>query len=81
MAVCDFCKKEMTDAKTVSCVMIPIKMRKGGQMNPLTFSPEINQSDGCRDCGIMAGGFHHPGCDVEACPKCGGQLISCRCQK
>jgi hypothetical protein len=25
------------------------------------------------------GGFHHPGCDTEECPKCHGQLISCGC--
>lgn len=33
----------------------------------------------CHDCGIKPGGYHHPGCDMERCPKCEGQLISCGC--
>ena len=33
----------------------------------------------CRDCGVIKGEFHVWECDMERCPKCGGQLISCDC--
>lgn len=33
----------------------------------------------CRDCGVLEGGIHEHGCDNEACPECGGQLIACDC--
>jgi TIR domain len=33
----------------------------------------------CHDCAAKRGEFHVPGCDMERCPECGGQLISCEC--
>lgn len=33
----------------------------------------------CGDCRVRKGQFHVLGCDVEHCPRCGGQLIFCGC--
>lgn len=33
----------------------------------------------CHDCNAGEGEYHHPGCDWEECPRCGGQLLSCEC--
>ena len=33
----------------------------------------------CHDCGCIEGQLHEPGCDMERCPSCGHQLISCGC--
>lgn len=33
----------------------------------------------CHDCGCREGEIHKWGCDMERCPDCGGQLITCDC--
>ena len=35
----------------------------------------------CDECGVIKGEFHvSPCCDLEECPKCHGQAISCGCK-
>ena len=33
----------------------------------------------CPDCAVAKGQYHVPGCDIERCPRCGGQVIGCYC--
>lgn len=33
----------------------------------------------CDDCGVPRGRLHLLGCDLEPCPRCGGQAITCEC--
>jgi hypothetical protein len=38
-----------------------------------------SDSQFCRDCGVKKGEYHVPTCEVERCPACGGEAISCEC--
>lgn len=38
------------------------------------------ESQACHDCAVVKGELHVPGCDVEQCPACGRQAISCDCE-
>jgi len=33
----------------------------------------------CHDCGVVKGQYHTYSCDMEECPKCHSQLLSCGC--
>lgn len=91
MAGCKFCGKDMIGSTT--CVEVKIK-NKGKEYSPVKFGDEVhkyldaetlkmvkNYEGPCGDCAVAKGGYHHPGCDMEECPVCGGQLISCSCDE
>jgi hypothetical protein len=33
----------------------------------------------CHDCNALPGQLHHVACDMERCPKCQGQMLTCAC--
>lgn len=76
MAICQECKQQMTTA--TSCTYPYIKL-DGKWYKRNTSYYDVNRR--CHDCGIVNhhGNVHHYGCDMERCPKCKGQLISCGC--
>jgi hypothetical protein len=40
---------------------------------------EFARTHPCGDCGVRKGQLHVEGCDIEICPRCGGQYISSEC--
>jgi hypothetical protein len=82
MAICKWCNQEMTDREnTKTCLgNTEVEYPDGEVLEPIPFhSDSHDRTERCHDCGILYGGNHHPGCDTERCPKCGGQLIGCGC--
>jgi len=79
MAKCIRCKKEMCDESTTTCEGYSrVNFPNGKKMSRILFLPP-DPTIRCHDCNVAAGGCHHDGCDMEICPRCGGQLLGCSC--
>lgn len=78
MAICEDCNQEMTALKTTTCTNGTIVI--DGTIYTRD-SRYFDLNERCHDCGIVnaVGNYHHAGCDMERCPKCGRQLIGCDC--
>ncbi len=79
MVMCDDCNREMLLAASCSARFVELA---GERYERLPYRPPRSQRDAalrCHDCGVRPDGFHHFGCDMERCPRCGGQLFCCDC--
>lgn len=72
MAKCGLCTKEMLS--NVSCVKRVYVLTNGKKFEAIKSNEER-----CHDCACKKGHYHHIGCDMERCPNCRGQFISCDC--
>lgn len=59
---------------TLSCPYRYVKIDNKYYLRDTTYYDVNNEY--CHGCGILnaKGNTHHPGCDMEICPACGGQL-------
>jgi hypothetical protein len=85
MAVCHRCCREMPS--THACIVGEYVGPDGTVLPAVPFGRETGamryvEAEGrptCGDCASILGQAHHEGCDVEQCPACRGQRISCGC--
>ncbi len=84
-AVCEDCDQPMDDGG--SCTVITDIIAGGAYpripwgQEPLVVG-ESSPTTICGDCGVRLGGYHHAGCDMAVCPRCGTQELSdFDCQK
>lgn len=80
-AICAICGEDMLSVDDCAHNRT-ITYEDGTVLSAIRYDSERrgwNMDNRCHDCNVAVGNYHHPGCDVEECPRCHRQLISCDC--
>lgn len=86
MAECFECHQDMSVARSCTEAALFLvngwfqRITYGSQHDDIPKYFPARLPNRCGDCATLIGGYHHPGCDMERCPRCLGQLIACGCQ-
>lgn len=72
-ATCELCNREMKiDGGCLSTItIVGVDGKKYKRLK--------NEDYTCHDCNAGFGKYHHKSCDMERCPICRQQLLSCEC--
>ncbi len=74
VATCGYCEREMGKQE---CLYDHVVINgEEYQRVRVVESPFYEGEPNC-ECGCEIGEVHHVGCDLEECPRCGGQFLSC----
>ena len=80
MATCSACHEDMSVADTCAAnVVVTYKDGSTEPGRPYDPAPSAGPEKRCHDCNVTRGSFHHPGCDMEICPRCDWPIVSCEC--
>ena len=95
MALCQYCGKDMLEVDGCSCKTIDIFIDQWREFPRIRYGDpgdlmhewyrktkpidNFEFPKRCGDCNCKVGHYHHWGCDSEACPECGMQMLSCGC--
>lgn len=80
MAECFRCGEDPNTS--TGCVSTrTITFADGQERHPVPVGEErwTDDPSTCRDCHAEVGNVHHPGCAIEACPRCGHHYTRCAC--
>jgi len=85
MVNCEDCDQEMLGSKSCDQGLLAFDL-EANRLTSKTYKRNTKYFDvneHCHDCGIenKKGNIHHFGCDMERCPRCKGQLLSCECRE
>jgi len=74
-ATCEYCGRKMSKGCKKHWYIIDGKEYEAIKYGDPEEDLPADVPETCHDCGAHIGEYHHPGCDMERCPKCGGQMI------
>ena len=74
IAICWLCERRMGEDE---CLYDHVVLNGAEYQRVRVVESPYHEGEPNCECGCEIGETHHAGCDLEDCPRCGGQFLSC----